>query len=76
MWDSTTGDVVSLRRAQEHQAKLETLISAGVGMTEIQRALGLRYAAVYDMIRLLGLPKPADTRLRHFASKLSSSPQN
>ena len=67
---------MSLRRAQEHQARLEALISAGVGMTEIQRALGLKYAAVYDMIRLLGLPKPADTRLRHFASKLSPSAEN
>ena len=61
-----------LRRADEYRAKLEALISAGMGMTEIQRALGLKYAAVYDMIRLLRLPKPVDTRLRQFAPKLSS----
>ena len=51
-----------LQRAKDHRAKLKALISRGVGITEIQKTLGLGYAAIYDMIRLLDLPKPVDKR--------------
>jgi len=51
-----------LQRAEEHRATLEALISRGVGITETQKTLGLSYAAIYDMIRLLHLPKPLDHR--------------
>ena len=33
-----------LQRAKDHRAKLKALISRGVGITEIQKALGLGYA--------------------------------
>ena len=51
-----------LQRAKEHRKRLEALISRGAGITEIQKTLGLGYAAIYDMIRLLDLPKPVDQR--------------
>jgi hypothetical protein len=51
-----------LQRAKEHREKLEALISRGAGVTEIQKKLGLSYAAIRDMIRLLHLPKPLDQR--------------
>lgn len=51
-----------LPRAREHREQLEALISRGVGITEIQRTLGLSYATIRDMIRLLHLPKPLDQR--------------
>jgi len=51
-----------LQRAIQHREKLAALISRGVGISEIQRTLGLSYAALRDMIRLLDLPKPLDQR--------------
>jgi hypothetical protein len=51
-----------LHRANEHRQELEALISRGAGITEIQKTLGFSYATIYDMIRLLDLPKPVDQR--------------
>jgi hypothetical protein len=51
-----------LQRANEYRERLEALISRGVGISEIQRTLGLSYAVIRDMIRLLHLPKPLDQR--------------
>lgn len=55
---------MSLQRAKEYREKLEALITRGVGIIEIQKTLGLSYAAVRDMIRLLHLPRPVDQRTR------------
>jgi len=60
-----------LERAKEHREKLEALISRGVGIIEIQKTLGLSYAATRDMIRLLDLPKPLD----HRTQRLVASPR-
>ena len=54
-----------LSRAEQYRASLESMIAAGLGITEIRKTLGFGYAAIYDMIRLLGLPKPIDHRWRH-----------
>jgi hypothetical protein len=50
------------QRALEHREELEALISHGAGIIEIQKTLGVSYAAIRDMIRLLHLPKPLDQR--------------
>ena len=43
-------------------------VSRGVGISEIQKTLGLSYAAIRDMIRLLDLPKPLDRRTQRFVA--------
>lgn len=60
---------MSLERAQEYRQRLEALITAGVGITEIRRTLGFGHAALYDMIRFLGLPKPVDQRTRRTVTR-------
>ena len=51
-----------LHPIEDHREKLEALISRGAGIMEIQATLGLSYATIRDMIRLLHLPKPLDRR--------------
>jgi len=57
-----------VKRALQHRDRLEALISAGVGISEIRRVLGFEYAALYDMIRVLRLPWPIDQRTRRSRS--------
>ena len=64
---------MSLQRTREHREELEALISRGVGIIEIQKTLGVSYAALRDMIRLLHLPKPLDQRTQR--TGLSASPR-
>lgn len=55
---------MAIERALKHRERLAALISAGTGISEIKRVLGFNYAALYDMIRLLRLPRPVDQRTR------------
>jgi hypothetical protein len=61
-----------LQRAIQHREKLAALISRGVGIIEIQKTLGLSYAAIRDMIRLLNLPKPVDHRTQRGTATASA----
>jgi hypothetical protein len=65
-----------LQRAIQHREKLAALISRGVGIIEIQKTLGLSYAAIRDMIRLLGLPKPVDHRTQRGTATSSARPRD
>jgi hypothetical protein len=65
-----------LERAREHRDQLEALISRGVGIIEIKQRLGLSYAVVRDMIRLLALPKPLDHRTQRGAARAAARPRD
>ena len=54
-----------VKDAEAYRRQLEALIAEGLGITEIRKTLGIGYAAIYDAIRLWGLPKPVDRRWRH-----------